>query len=83
VVHVSTAGSAPRCTPRSRLVVHLSRLHCLRATLDGKRLRIRRGRRPTVVVDLRRSGARPVTLVVGGRNARGYCVRIRKTYRGC
>lgn len=86
IVPARLAPAARRtCTKRSRFTVTLRRLRGARATLGGRRVKVRRtsGGRIAVRVDLRRSGTKRVTLRVRGRDARGRSVTVVRLYRRC
>ncbi len=84
-------GSSPptkTCASRRRFTVQVdwpSRLRYVRATLEGRKLKLRRsasGRR-TVFIDLRGVKASRVTLRIVGRNARGGVTTRIHRYRTC
>jgi len=74
-----------RCASRRVLVVHLRGVsrRGLRATLDGRRLRVRRGRTPTVLVVLRGRPRGGFRLRVTGRRLNGRRYRRASTLHTC
>ena len=80
----ANAGATKRCTSRRRFIVRLPRLRGARATVAGKRIRLRRrGRHLVGTVDLRGRPAGQVVLRVTGRAADGRRVRQTRRYHPC
>jgi triacylglycerol esterase/lipase EstA (alpha/beta hydrolase family) len=80
----TSSATARTCTSRRRFTTHLRLLRSPRATLGGKRVRVRRsGKALAVTVDLRGRGPGVVTLRVRGRDARGRAVTVTRRYRTC
>ncbi len=84
-----TTASCPKaaqrtCTSSRRFTVRVPALRGVRATLNGRPLRLqRRSGRRVVVVDLRGRGPRTVTLRFRGRAASGRTVTRTHRYRPC
>jgi hypothetical protein len=84
----SISGSpTARCTSRRRIRIrigpHRGGLRDVVVRVDGRRVRVTRGRRPTAVIDLRKSARRTVTVRISGRTARGRRYRETRRYRTC
>jgi hypothetical protein len=90
----ATAGCAGQATPRPdstrtcasrrRFAVRVPVLRGARATVGGKRIKLRRrGRYLVGTVDLRGRAAGRVTLRVSGRDARGRRVQQTRRYNPC
>jgi hypothetical protein len=78
------AGAPRRCASRRRFTVRLPLLRGARATVGGKRIKLRRrGRYLVGTVDLRGRAAGRVTLRVSGRDARGRRVQQTRRYNPC
>jgi triacylglycerol esterase/lipase EstA (alpha/beta hydrolase family) len=84
----ATAAATPAkgCASRRRFTVHVPAAYrrAVRATLNGKALKVRRVKgRYTTVVDLRGRPAGTAKLVVRGRSASGRALTQTRTYRLC
>ncbi len=80
----TSSATARTCTSRRTFTTRVRLLRSPRATLGGKRVRVRRGRRSlAITVDLRDRGRGVVTLRVRGRDARGRPVTLTRRYRTC
>jgi predicted acyl esterase len=85
---VLPAPSSRRCASRRRFIIRLrhprgDRLRAATVTVDGKRVRVRRGRRWTATLDWRGRPRVAVRVKVTGRTRSGRRVRDDRTYRLC
>jgi triacylglycerol esterase/lipase EstA (alpha/beta hydrolase family) len=80
----ATTGASRACVTSRRFTVRLPRLRGARATLAGKRVKLRRsGRRLVATVQVPRRSTRTVVLRLRGRDARGHRVTVTRRYRAC
>ena len=85
----SAVAEAKRCGGRRYFTIRLKqprgdRLRSARVTVDGKRVRVRRGAtRLTARIDLRRKEKKTVVVRVVGRTRSGKVVRDTRRYRTC
>jgi ABC-2 type transport system ATP-binding protein len=76
--------AAKRCASRRRFRIHLRRgLRSATVVVNGKRVRVVRGKRLRAPVDLRGLPKGTFRVTVTGRNARGRLVRSARSYHTC
>lgn len=78
-------GAAPvRCRSKRNFIIHLFGFERARVTVDGRRVRVRRGGRwPTARVDLRGKPKKTVVVLIRGVSRRGTLRRDVRRYRTC
>ena len=79
---------ARRCLSRRRFTIRLRhplgmRIATAAVTVNGRRARVRRGKRPTATIDLRGMTRRKVVVRIAIRTAEGRRVTATRTYRTC